>query len=75
MVEKKYNGISGSGKSIHVVNVFVRPSDSAEIHYLQCGTTHGGFSAQRIRITNKEITCKKCLKKLNSSSNLSKEVL
>jgi hypothetical protein len=64
---KQYNGVSGAGKSIHIVEVFIRPDDSSEIHYLRCGTTNGGFRS-RIRPSNKEVTCKKCLKSIDNKN-------
>mgnify|MGYP005870852925 CR=1 FL=1 len=65
---KKYNGMLGGGKSVHIVEVYIRPDDASEIHYVTCGTTNGGFHG-KIRQTSKVVTCKKCLKNTVDNKN------
>lgn len=62
-----FNGTFGSGKVIHQVESEVRVDneDQSEmtITMTTCGQSSPTFSQSRIRKFDKEITCKKCLKR------------
>lgn len=60
MEKKFFNASLANGKVIHLMETCVRPSDNAVFKYPICGV----FTTARHyhRPTNKDVTCKKCLK-------------
>lgn len=68
-------GRAGSGSKVHVVDVFVRPSDGLVIESIFCGAQqfngsgHGHLTrTSEFDVT--KITCKKCLKNLTKKERV-----
>ena len=62
-------GRAGSGSKVHVVDVFVRPSDGLEIKSIFCGAQQfngsgHGHLTRSYPFDESKVTCKKCLKNI-----------
>lgn len=62
-------GKAGNGDKIHIVSIFIRPSDSLEIAIILCGAQQfngsGNGSLNRMAdLDQTKVTCKRCLKRL-----------
>jgi hypothetical protein len=63
-------GKAGSGSKVHIVSVFVRPSDGLVIESIFCGAQQfNGSGNGKLNRTSEfdiqKVTCKRCLKKLS----------
>lgn len=66
-----FNGTFGSGKIIHQIESEVRVDnqDNSEMKIVMttCGQSSPSYRSETYRKFDKEITCKKCLKRLNNT--------
>lgn len=67
--KEQFNGTLNTGKAIHAVVSEVRVDNETGEEMLivmsECGQESTGFYGSRFIKTNREITCKKCLKRRN----------
>lgn len=62
------NAYFNSGSVVHRITCIHRNETDGTvsiINYTECGQMSPGMYAQRLRLTNSEVTCKKCLKLLS----------